>query len=756
MIRTASMLTVCFTMSLASAIAPRASYAQVGCSGSEGSEDLQHDLDITIPTMVPGFPSTSGASAIKNALEENFQRDQDGAGSLDQWCCVAVTTSVIPAILPSDCLNITALNYQACAQAAVPFSFYIVESANVVIDDNPQCPGAVCTIQPNYVTFIARTNSEIAPDDYAGFAAAIARAELVRRANNFWILTFGGYLTPDLISLGNGAQWDGSISGLSCDLYRSFLNIHTKKCGCVSECSDSNGAHSPTGYPCTTPQNGQSVSCNFGRCDGPNVASGCLGKGGDSDGDGICSDGDGNGLVHDSATGQVCELNGAHAPNCDDNCPDIDGNNPSQANTTDQPGFPDPWGDKCDKCPGMSDFAEDPNIPRELDTDGDGVPDACDDCPMVRNGDQSESEPPGEEDGLGDACDNCPTKKNFDQADADHDGIGDVCDSTPFLAGDPRNADADGDGMPVYLEQLAGTSDSNPDTDSDGISDWNEWKTYRTDPIKPDTDGDGISDSTEIAQGSDPLDPTSGLGVCGDVNKDALINVLDSSMIRRKLAGGAVPSSYTADRCNNASASACTTADITEIRTHLRDPLGSPVANTCPGIPKDVTTQLYSMDGQAAMFSPSGQTALIDENVLKVEGTGSLHGGSESASADASFQDSFTPQDWTGKRLRFSLLMPNTSHIGPTDGFRVTLSVNANTVTASNRIWYFGTSQITQGLWREFEIDPTVGWNEAHNSFDITRIRRLRIEWNLDEGAGRVFGEQVYLDDFKLFDPAFP
>jgi len=87
---------------------------------------------------------------------------------------------------------------------------------------------------------------------------------------------------------------------------------------------------------------------------------------------------------------------------------------------------------------------------RDPDRDGDGVPDADDNCPDVANPDQADADgdgigdacdtcdhclpcavgPDHDEDGdkIPDGCDNCPAVPNADQADADGDGIGDACD----------------------------------------------------------------------------------------------------------------------------------------------------------------------------------------------------------------------------------------------------------------------------------------------------------------------------------------
>jgi hypothetical protein len=62
-----------------------------------------------------------------------------------------------------------------------------------------------------------------------------------------------------------------------------------------------------------------------------------------------------------------------------------------------------------------------------LDSDGDGVPDATDNCPDDANADQADADA----DGVGDVCDNCPEVYNPDQTDTDGDGVGDACEPTP-------------------------------------------------------------------------------------------------------------------------------------------------------------------------------------------------------------------------------------------------------------------------------------------------------------------------------------
>ncbi|HUT55057.1 MAG TPA: M6 family metalloprotease domain-containing protein, partial [bacterium] len=94
---------------------------------------------------------------------------------------------------------------------------------------------------------------------------------------------------------------------------------------------------------------------------------------------------------------------------------------------------------------------------------------------------------------LGPDCNDSDTTINPGQTEVMCDGKDNDCD-----AGTPDDTDGDGDGLSYCDEQLYGTSDSDPDSDDDGITDGLEVHIYGTDPDNPDTDGDGLSDGDEV------------------------------------------------------------------------------------------------------------------------------------------------------------------------------------------------------------------------------------------------------------------
>lgn len=67
--------------------------------------------------------------------------------------------------------------------------------------------------------------------------------------------------------------------------------------------------------------------------------------------------------------------------------------------------------------------------------------------------------------------------------------------------------DADGDGLTDDEEKTAGTKIDLVDTDLDNLTDYEEVKIYRTNPLLPDSDKDGYLDGNEVRNGMNPSGP---------------------------------------------------------------------------------------------------------------------------------------------------------------------------------------------------------------------------------------------------------
>ena len=131
------------------------------------------------------------------------------------------------------------------------------------------------------------------------------------------------------------------------------------------------------------------------------------------------------------------------------------------------------------------------------DTDGDGVEDAADNCPVDENSNQANNDGDTEgdvcdedddNDGAPDTSDNCPMLANSDQANNDGDSAGDVCDP-----------DDDNDGVQDGDDAFPFDPDESNDNDNDGTGD----------NADTDDDNDGQSDADETQCGSDPLNGSS-------------------------------------------------------------------------------------------------------------------------------------------------------------------------------------------------------------------------------------------------------
>lgn len=202
-----------------------------------------------------------------------------------------------------------------------------------------------------------------------------------------------------------------------------------------------------------------------------------------------------------------------------------------------------------------------------------------------------------------------------DMTDADGDGVPAWLEE--YFNISDANTDSDGDGIDDYTEIYVigsdpSVADSDMDTDGDGLSNYDEVHIYGTNPAKPDSDLDGLADAEELACGTDPLvADTDGDGISdGDEIKlgtDPKV-VTDISALDQQLSQECIAETLRTD--NQAVPSVSGTSDsVLDNMVALTQAKDEAVRKLAAVVGKGVKVSLDSTADLTLSFAVSGDTA---------------------------------------------------------------------------------------------------------------------------------------------------
>jgi hypothetical protein len=220
--------------------------------------------------------------------------------------------------------------------------------------------------------------------------------------------------------------------------------------------------------------------------------------------------------------------------------------------------------------------------------------------------------------------------------DSDFDGLNDF-NEIVVNGTNPNNVDTDGDGLhdgtevaggsdPLLYEAGVDTDPNNPDTDGDGLNDGQEVSSTFTDPLNLDTDGDTFSDGDEVnIHGTDPNNNASFPGACVTPPPTGMVAWYPGDGGGNDIQGGRHAALFNgATVAPGFVGQALSFADAIENEVPVRDDYAGTISTTWGFSTSATFTAWINTTAVDAAVMSLAHSGLQDEMLLRINGNGKI------------------------------------------------------------------------------------------------------------------------------------
>lgn len=208
-----------------------------------------------------------------------------------------------------------------------------------------------------------------------------------------------------------------------------------------------------------------------------------------------------------------------------------------------------------------------------------------------------------DKDGLSNYIEIYTSQTNPTITDTDGDGVFDA------------DEDFDGDGISNIKEIELGTDLDKADSDKDGLNDYDEINTYKTDPTAYDSDGDSLGDGDEVILGLDPLlVKTDGVTIDSErkfTQELSENNISEQLLVENNQAIPSLELTTSGNINKNVVVNETSSTDFSDSRAVVGDAIDISGENISEG------TLTFSLnDGSISMFSLEDSEQLFNTNII--------------------------------------------------------------------------------------------------------------------------------------------